>query len=88
MPCCRSIPPKRSGSGLGLSLCREIIEAHGGRLSSIENRLGGGLQVSFALPSRHPRSRMIETTRHNISPGNETPGQDLSRPGDTQIMST
>jgi len=42
---------KRSGSGLGLSLCREIIEAHGGRLS-IENRLGGGLQVSFALPSR------------------------------------
>ncbi|HEX6927972.1 MAG TPA: ATP-binding protein [Gammaproteobacteria bacterium] len=42
---------KKTGTGLGLSLCREIIEAHGGRLS-IANRAGGGLEVSFWLP-RH-----------------------------------
>lgn len=40
---------KKSGTGLGLSLCREIVEAHGGRVS-IANRSGGGLEVSFWLP--------------------------------------
>ncbi|HEX7029037.1 MAG TPA: ATP-binding protein, partial [Gammaproteobacteria bacterium] len=40
---------KKSGTGLGLSLCREIVEAHGGRLN-IANRSGGGLEVTFWLP--------------------------------------
>ena len=40
---------KQRGSGLGLPLCREIVEAHGGRLS-LANRDGGGLSVEFSLP--------------------------------------
>lgn len=40
---------KQRGSGLGLPLCREIVEAHGGRLS-LANREGGGLSVEFSLP--------------------------------------
>ena len=40
---------KQAGSGLGLTLCREIVEAHGGRLS-FHNRRGGGLQVVLWLP--------------------------------------
>ncbi|MCW8196209.1 HAMP domain-containing protein [Proteobacteria bacterium 005FR1] len=42
---------KKSGTGLGLSLSREIVEAHGGSLS-VSNREGGGLEVSFWLPAR------------------------------------
>ncbi|MEB1530178.1 sensor histidine kinase [Xanthomonas sp. WHRI 7945] len=40
---------KRNGTGLGLALTREIIEAHGGRLS-LQNRDEGGLCVAVQLP--------------------------------------
>ena len=42
---------KQAGSGLGLPLCREIVEAHGGRLS-LANRQSGGLIISVWLPPR------------------------------------
>jgi nitrogen fixation/metabolism regulation signal transduction histidine kinase len=40
---------KPAGTGLGLTLCREIVEAHGGRLT-LANRPGGGAVVSIHLP--------------------------------------
>jgi two-component system nitrogen regulation sensor histidine kinase NtrY len=40
---------KPTGTGLGLTLCREIVEAHQGRLS-IANRDGGGALVTLWLP--------------------------------------
>ena len=37
------------GSGLGLSIVRDLVEAHGGRVEAA-NRPGGGAAVSFARP--------------------------------------
>src|SRR5690554_627815 len=41
---------KSSGLGIGLSLCRTVIEQHGGRLE-YEPRKGGGSRFGFTLPA-------------------------------------
>jgi two-component system sensor histidine kinase KdpD len=37
------------GAGLGLSICRAIVTAHGGRIDASQ-RSGGGARFSFTLP--------------------------------------
>ena len=53
---------KQSGLGLGLSISRTIIEAHGGTLQA-ENRPSGGAIVSFTLPLHSRKAR--EATPHS-----------------------
>ncbi len=40
---------RTSGSGLGLAVCKGLVEAHGGRIW-VENRQGGGAIFQFTLP--------------------------------------
>jgi PAS domain S-box-containing protein len=41
---------KTSGLGMGLSISRSIVQAHGGRIWA-ENRPAGGARISFTLPA-------------------------------------
>lgn len=41
-------PDQKRGIGLGLAICREVVEAHGGKIWA-ENRLEGGARFTFWL---------------------------------------
>jgi CheY-like chemotaxis protein/two-component sensor histidine kinase len=45
-----------SGTGLGLFICKTIVEAHGGHIS-VENRPDHGASFSFSLPIQNESSR-------------------------------
>jgi two-component system, OmpR family, sensor histidine kinase KdpD len=52
---------KTGGLGLGLSIARGLIEAHGGRLTA-ENRDGGGARFTISLPVRVTNMNGMEAT--------------------------
>jgi signal transduction histidine kinase/CheY-like chemotaxis protein len=45
----------RRGAGLGLSICKAIVEAHGGRIWA-ESEVGVGTTMWFTVPSSQPRT--------------------------------
>jgi two-component system sensor histidine kinase KdpD len=50
------------GVGLGLTICRAVVRAHGGKIGIFE-RAGGGALVEFTLPlARHAGSLPLEMT--------------------------
>jgi two-component system, OmpR family, sensor histidine kinase KdpD len=57
--------PATGGAGLGLAICRGIIQAHGGRIWA-EPRMGGGTCFRFTLPlgSGPPPAHPVELDEH------------------------
>lgn len=57
---------KEKGTGLGLALCREIVEAHRGKLR-LSRRAGGGMEITCWLPGKAtviaPRTGRLTLTR-------------------------
>ena len=53
----RRLDPSRNrttgGSGLGLTIARQVIERHGGTIT-LQNRAGGGLTALIQLPRSPP----------------------------------
>ncbi len=45
---------KAKGTGVGLAICKGIIEAHGGRIWILESSLGQGTTIAVMLPIKAP----------------------------------
>jgi two-component system sensor histidine kinase KdpD len=60
-------PDGRRGVGLGLAICRAIVEAHGGRITAA-NRSAGGARFVIVLPC-HEAPPRVEAEPHAVSAG-------------------
>ena len=47
------------GVGLGLAICKAVVDAHGGRISAA-NAVGGGAEFRVVLPRRVPPVEVME----------------------------
>ena len=59
----RFVAKSESGTGLGLYLSKNIVEAHGGKIWAENNSGGKGATFSFTIPVSQQRSRQLVPTQ-------------------------
>ena len=59
------VPGRSEGIGMGLSIAKGIVEAHGGRIWIEDGSAGHGTRVSFTVPVGDDEQPLIETTQPN-----------------------
>ena len=60
------------GGGLGLSICKGLVEAHGGRIRADSPGVGQGTRVTFTVP--------VADDAHRAAPGGALPARDDAEP--------
>jgi signal transduction histidine kinase len=77
----RSIDRSQGGLGLGLAICRQLIELHGGRVSCASDGEGRGATFTLRLPLAHVAHAMPATL------SSPAPAAALLEPADTAALS-